>query len=429
MNFIELKFFFFNQQKRKMAASLSPIQSSDGLTPAPATFWNSLSQDDKNEYLRLRQSFHNGQKISSKDRRIVTFRKELNIVLQYLERSPENMEARCILIGVCFVGPLICVNTRQLKSFLSRCKSSINGSFQQLGYVALKTKAKARNCCVAVLPSLQNHQTVLRQWTVRVAGEEAPFCFVSSFSYVGLPDITDEDLFDEKPKPIRSNSSHLNTSSLMFPHQFLPQQQQSILNNPLMNDANFNNNQKTVTFGNIYQNQPLQNPPNGLMNYGISNPQNHLINTQPTANAMPNNNAPTISFRPKMIEDDLPSLSIDSDDFNNIGSPLSFNSNSNNFLNNNFPPMTSSLSLDCFVDYDTDWMNANVGNSNLIRNDDDNMQTNDLIGFSGDIDQQPLSPLDYSTKMSFQKVMSSGMKRSQSAFSIADDWDLFSDHI
>lgn len=414
-----------------MATSLSSIQnSSDGLTPAPATFWNILSQDDRNEYLRLRQSFHNGQKISSKDRRIVTFRKELNIVLQYLERSSENMEARCILIGVCFVGPLICVNTRQLKSFLSRCKSSINGSFQQLGYVALKTKAKARSCCVAVLPSLQNHQTVLRQWTVRVAGEDAPFCFVSSYKYVDLPEITDEDLFDEKPKPIRSNSSHINAPPLMFPHQFIQQQQQSILNNSLMNDPNFNNNQKTVTFGNIYQTQPLQNQPNNMMGYGLPNPQNHIINVQPSNNMMPNNNAPTISFKPKMIEDDLPTLSLDNDDYN-IGSPISFNSNSNNnFLSGNFPLMSSSFSQDCFIDMDADWMGSNIGNSNLIRNDDDNLQNSDLIGFSGDIETQPLSPLDLSTKMSFQKVMSSGMKRSQSAsFAGGEEWDLFGDSI
>ena len=202
--------------------------------PAPSVFWNSLSQEDRNEYLRLRQSFHSGQKISSKDRRIVTFRKELNIVLQYLERSSQNMEARCILTGVCFVGPLICVNTRQLKSFLSRCKSSINGSFQQLGYVALKTKAKARNCCVAVLPALQNHQTVLRQWTVRVAGEEAPFCFVSSFPYVGLPEITEDDLFDEK----KTAPTHMSPQ----PHHHIMQRQLQ---------------HRMVTFGNMLQNNNL----------------------------------------------------------------------------------------------------------------------------------------------------------------------------
>jgi hypothetical protein len=165
--------------------------------PVPAASWNLLSQDDRSEYIRLRNGFHHGQKISSKDRRTVTFHRELTLVLQFLERSPANLEARCIVAGVCFAGRVACVNTRQLKSFLKRCKSSINGSFQQLGYNSLRSKSKTRQCVTTVLPSLFNDQSILRQWTVRVVSSEASFCFVSSFSHANLPEITDEDLLDD----------------------------------------------------------------------------------------------------------------------------------------------------------------------------------------------------------------------------------------
>lgn len=70
-----------------------------------------------------------------------------------------------------------------------------------MGYVALRTKAKARSCVVAVMPSLQNEQNILRQWTVRCASEDAHFCFISSFSHVQLPQITEDDLYDEKRPP------------------------------------------------------------------------------------------------------------------------------------------------------------------------------------------------------------------------------------
>jgi hypothetical protein len=172
--------------------------------PVPDAYWRLLSQDDRTEYLRLRNSFHHGQKISSKDRRIVTFRRELTIVVQYLERSPDNLEARSIVTGVCFAGRAVCVNTRQLKGFLNRCKSSINGSFQQLGYLALRTKSKARNCVLAVLPSLQKDSNILKQWTVRVMSDHADFCFISSFSKVVLPEITKEDLLEEQPAKFES---------------------------------------------------------------------------------------------------------------------------------------------------------------------------------------------------------------------------------
>lgn len=184
----------------------------------PPQYWNVLSQDDRCEFMRLKASFRQAPKVTSKDYRVVTFSKELSVVIRYLERSPENMEARCVLVGVCFVGPYVCVNTRQLKTFLGRCKSSINGSFQQLGYVALKTKAKAKACVITALPSLQNHQGILRQWTVRYVSEDMNLCFFTSFSPVGMPPIVEGDLYDE-----RKSRTTKHVSLNVFPSSIPPQ--------------------------------------------------------------------------------------------------------------------------------------------------------------------------------------------------------------
>jgi hypothetical protein len=97
--------------------------------------------------------------------------------LSYIERSSIGIEERSILVGVAFAGPYICVNTRQLKLLIGRCKSSINGNFQQLGYTSLRTKSG--ELLSTILPSLVNEMTVLRQWTVRCASEDAQFCFAS----------------------------------------------------------------------------------------------------------------------------------------------------------------------------------------------------------------------------------------------------------
>jgi hypothetical protein len=163
----------------------------------PSFFWNQLSQDDKSEFIRIRSSFHESQKTVSRDRRSITFHRELNTAFQFIERRPDHIDVRAILTGVCFAGPIVCVNNRQLKSFLSRCKSSINGSFQQLGFVALRSKAKARDCVAAVLPALQN-MPISRQWTARYVSEDAPLCFLSSIPRDNLPPILPEDLYDER---------------------------------------------------------------------------------------------------------------------------------------------------------------------------------------------------------------------------------------
>lgn len=164
----------------------------------PPVYWNRLSQEEKSEFQKLRAHFHQAQKVSSKDPRLISFSNELQKVLHFLEESPVTREPRTILVGVAFAGPFICVNTRQLKSFLGRCKSSINGSFQQLGYVALRTKSKARSCVLSILPALSNDLNLLRQWTVRYASCEAKFCFLSSINRSTLPQITEDDLNEDK---------------------------------------------------------------------------------------------------------------------------------------------------------------------------------------------------------------------------------------
>ena len=166
--------------------------------PQPHKFWNLLTSDDKSEFLKLRSTFHRSGCASGKDRRVATFRKELCSVLSFLERDQVHREERCIVSGIAFAGPFICVNTRQLKAFLGRCKSSINGSFQQMGYVALRTKAKARNCITTIMKPLFKEQAILRQWTVRCASRGAECCFVSSFPVSSLPLVNEQDLIEDR---------------------------------------------------------------------------------------------------------------------------------------------------------------------------------------------------------------------------------------
>ena len=182
--------------------------------PAPAAVWNSLTTDDRTEFSKLRTSFHQAQKSSSKDPRLVSFSNELHTIIRFIDRAKTGQEGRSIISGVAFAGPFICVNTRQLRDFLGRCKSSINGSLQQLGYVALRTKSKARACLLTVMPSLVDDQNNLRQWTVRYASREARSCFVTSQRFPQLPQVTEDDLNDDhrepEPTPVRIESAPID---------------------------------------------------------------------------------------------------------------------------------------------------------------------------------------------------------------------------
>jgi hypothetical protein len=187
--------------------------------PAPA-FWNRLSSDDKSEFMRLRSQFHGGQQSSTKDSRVVSLRNELTQILQFLERDEANREPRSILAGIAFAGPYVCVNTRVLKSFLGRCKSSVNGGLQQMGYVAIKTSTTARRCIITVMRTLASDPTLLRQWSVRGASHLAECCFASSFPVELLPELTPADLFLEAAAPDRPAPQRLAVAPPCPTHAF-----------------------------------------------------------------------------------------------------------------------------------------------------------------------------------------------------------------
>ena len=161
--------------------------------------WKHLSEEDKTSFLRLRQHFHQMQK-TIKDHCSSSFSQEISSVIKYIDSSPNSRENRCAVAGLAIAGPFIAVNTRQLMSFLGRCKSSINGSLQNLGYQSLRSKTKARECVLSILPSFEKDASLLRQWTVRCATENAKTCFCSSFPHGRLPTITTADLIEEKAR-------------------------------------------------------------------------------------------------------------------------------------------------------------------------------------------------------------------------------------
>ena len=188
--------------------------SRDDPQNVPFLYWNQMTSEDKEEYVKLRKKFHDFQRTPSKDRRVISFQHELELILSFVECRPANREIRSICCGAAFGGCYVCVNTRQLKNFMGRCKSSINGSFHQLGYIGLKAKTKAKQCLSNILSTLVNDQNLFRQWTVRCTGNEAMSCFVSSFPVSLLPPIQAEDLNDGPIQNSESSAAPLTASSM-----------------------------------------------------------------------------------------------------------------------------------------------------------------------------------------------------------------------
>lgn len=164
----------------------------------PARHWTDLSEHDKRTYNELRVFFRQQQKEHLKERKTTPFASEILCILNYIEQETPGRDDRCIVAGIGFAGPLICVNTQQLKNLVCRCKSSINSGFQQIGYDAIRTKTKAREAILAIIPELRKEPSCLRQWTVRAASDASYVCFVSWYRPPGLPEICPEDFYEER---------------------------------------------------------------------------------------------------------------------------------------------------------------------------------------------------------------------------------------
>lgn len=130
-------------------------------------YWNILSDSDKNGYISLRNEINvlNTKRIFRD--RTGTFTKILQLIQKYAERKDEDDWKRFLVCGICWVDNGIAVNIRQLKILISKCKSSINGSLQKLGYLPSQLHVNTKLILFPLIPFLSKNYNELRQWTIR----------------------------------------------------------------------------------------------------------------------------------------------------------------------------------------------------------------------------------------------------------------------
>lgn len=158
-------------------------------------FWDMLSAEDIREYWALCAAIGalaTGRNADTS--KLGSFTAALSEICKYIEKSPQTKQIRAIVTGVCFAGPFICVNTKHLQKVMNRCKSSINNCFQHMGYLSIHTKGKSRSAVQAILPLLLDDSNAVRQWSARIVGTATPYCFISSFSWSDVPEVTISDM-------------------------------------------------------------------------------------------------------------------------------------------------------------------------------------------------------------------------------------------
>ena len=131
-------------------------------------FFELLRPKDREEYLDIIEQLLNSEKRYKKNMRIEGLREALDIIRNYCIRGDSDDWRRCLVCGVCWIGPQdIGINIRQLKQLVSKCKSSINGALLKMGYGTVPVKSVITAALLQYIPYLKGNYLEQGQWTIR----------------------------------------------------------------------------------------------------------------------------------------------------------------------------------------------------------------------------------------------------------------------
>lgn len=136
--------------------------------------WEILSKMDLSAYLSLRNFFYEQIHKSRKGERLDSFSDKLNMIKKYIDSSDSDKWKRSKVCGIIFFEDRLIINIQQLRILLGKCKSSINGSLQQLGYTSLPQGAPFGQNAVSQYEFLVNDKSEVKKWTVREKKQENP---------------------------------------------------------------------------------------------------------------------------------------------------------------------------------------------------------------------------------------------------------------
>jgi hypothetical protein len=133
-------------------------------------FFEQLTDAEQSEYETLRQGLSSPQCKSRRNKSNEMFQDVLDQLKRYVGDSP----TRGLVCGILWLDRGIAVNTHSLSIITNRCKSSINGSFQALGYGTIPSGADVSPEIERAFPFMKGQFGLLRQWTIRQRIDEVP---------------------------------------------------------------------------------------------------------------------------------------------------------------------------------------------------------------------------------------------------------------
>ena len=95
------------------------------------------------------------------------FVQRLQRIRSYVERGDGDDWKRGLVCGIIFLTNSIAIHIQQFRLLLGKCKSSINGSLQQIGFIAHPQGGPIEQELYFKVPIFQREHSEVKKWTVR----------------------------------------------------------------------------------------------------------------------------------------------------------------------------------------------------------------------------------------------------------------------
>lgn len=126
-----------------------------------------LSSEDFENYLKLKEKFQEEVTNAKRGEKVDVFSRRLDLIRNYVQKGNDDDWKRSFACGIFFFENNIAISIKQLMLLLGKCKSSINGSLHQLGYIARPTSKETDENLVNNIPIFQKDRSELKKWTIR----------------------------------------------------------------------------------------------------------------------------------------------------------------------------------------------------------------------------------------------------------------------
>lgn len=144
-----------------------PRVKQDTKTFKEPQYWTLLSEKDQQDYIELRDQLFNPQYKNRRNQSNEVFKNVIDLIKRFVVKNDENDWKRSLVCGTIWLKDSIAINTHQLRLLVDKCKSSINGSFQAIGYSTIPAGTDSAKELIAKFPFMRDNFGELRQWTIR----------------------------------------------------------------------------------------------------------------------------------------------------------------------------------------------------------------------------------------------------------------------